>query len=39
MGLQGVMVTQPVADVATFLFSLPFIRWILSRLKAQAAER
>jgi Na+-driven multidrug efflux pump len=38
MGLQGVMVTQPVADVATFLFSLPFIHWIVGRLKAHAAE-
>ena len=38
MGLPGVMVTQPVADVATFLFSLPFIHWIVGRLKAQAAE-
>lgn len=32
MGLQGVMITQPVADVATCLFSIPFILWIVRKL-------
>jgi len=31
-GLQGVVLTQPVADVATCLFSIPFIVWIVRKL-------
>lgn len=37
-GLQGVMLTQPVADAATFLFSIPFAVWITRRLSRLAAE-
>lgn len=32
LGLQGIMLTQAVADVLTFLFSLPFAFWIARRL-------
>lgn len=31
-GLQGVELTQPVADVATFLFSIPFVLWVVRKL-------
>lgn len=31
-GLQGVVFTQPVADVLTFLFSIPFVIWALRKL-------
>lgn len=31
-GLDGVMYTQPVADVATCLFSIPFALWIVRKL-------
>lgn len=33
LGLQGVMLAQPVADVATFLFGVPFIVWIVRKLR------
>ncbi len=33
IGLQGVVLTQPIADVATFLFSIPFAIWIARKLK------
>ena len=39
MGLGGVIITQAVADVCTFLLAIPFAVWILRRLKAmEAAE-
>lgn len=34
-GLKGLMLTQPVADVATCLFSVPFTVWILRELQRQ----
>lgn len=37
-GLQGVEMTQAVADVCTFLLSLPFAIWIGRKLLLQAAE-
>lgn len=33
MGLEGVVITQPVADVTTFLFAIPFSIWITRKLK------
>ena len=35
-GLQGIMLTQAVADVLTCLFSVPFALWIAKRLKTLA---
>lgn len=34
IGLEGVMMTQAIADVATFLFAIPFAIWIDRKLKA-----
>ena len=33
IGLEGVMMTQAIADVATFLFAIPFAIWIDRKLK------
>lgn len=35
LGLQGVILTQPIADATTFLFSIPFAIWISRRLKIE----
>ena len=37
LGLQGVILTQPIADTVTFLFSIPFAVWIARKLKNMAA--
>ena len=37
LGLQGLMLTQAVADVATMLFSIPFALWIGRKLRDEAA--
>jgi len=36
IGLEGLLLTQPAADAATMLFSLPFALWISRRLKSQS---
>lgn len=33
--LQGVILTQPIADIVTFLFSIPFAIWISRKLKIE----
>ena len=38
-GLQGIMLTQAVADVLTCIFSVPFALWIARRLKKLSAEQ
>lgn len=38
IGLQGVILTQPIADVTTFLFSIPFALWIARKLKRMSIE-
>ena len=35
LGLQGVILTQPIADATTFLFSIPFAIWIARKLKME----
>ena len=37
-GITGVMITQAVADVCTFLLSVPFAFWISKKLKTMAQE-
>lgn len=39
IGLQGVILTQPLADTATFLFSIPFAIWIARKLKRMSASK
>lgn len=39
LGLQGLMLTQSVADIATFLFSIPFAIWIAKELVRQSARK
>lgn len=36
LGLQGVILTQPIADAVTFLFSIPFALWISRKLSRMA---
>ena len=38
LGLQGVILTQPIADATTFLFSIPFAFWISRRLKKLSSK-
>lgn len=38
LGLQGIMLTQAVADVLTCLFSVPFALWIARKLKVLAQQ-
>ena len=38
LGLQGVEMTQAVADVCTFLMAIPFAVWIVCRLNKMARE-
>ena len=37
IGLQGVILTQPIADVTTCLFSVPFAVWISRKLQRMSA--
>lgn len=39
LGLQGIMLTQAVADVLTCIFSVPFALWIARRLKKLSVEQ
>lgn len=39
LGLKGIMLSQPVADVTTCLFSIPFAIWITRKLAKMAAEQ
>jgi len=39
LGLQGVILTQPIADATTFLFSIPFAIWIARKLSIMCHEK